>query len=218
MKILPFYASVLCCGCCLLAGNALVQSVQAGSSPLSHEGKWMVRARGVSVIPSEKSTISPIGGEASINQTIVPEVDISYFFTTNWAVELIAATTQHRVNAKGTTLGTVDVGDAWLLPPTVTLQYHVPLQGGVKPYIGAGLNYTIFYDENPGALQDVKYSNSLGLALQAGIDVPVAENIYFNVDVKKIWIQTDVSFNQGAVRADVDINPWLVGIGVGYRF
>lgn len=184
----------------------------------AEEGKWMIRARALGVMPDESSTITPVGGKAKVDNSVVPEVDVSYFFTPNVALELIAATTPHDVTAQGTSLGDVDVGSAWLLPPTLTLQYHFTNLGSVKPYIGAGLNYTIFYHEDAGALNDVDYENSFGGALQAGVDIPVQDNWYLNLDVKKVFINTEAKFNGGAVRADVDIDPWLLGVGIGYRF
>ncbi len=184
----------------------------------AEEGKWMVRARALGVMPQEDSTITPVGGKAKVDNSLVPEVDVSYFFTPNVAAELIAATTKHDVTARGTSLGNVDVGSAWLLPPTLTLQYHFTQFSGVKPYLGAGINYTVFYNEDAGALSSVKYDNSFGGALQAGVDIPVKDNWYLNLDVKKVFIDTTAKFNGGAVRADVDIDPWLVGAGIGYRF
>ncbi|MBN8530243.1 MAG: OmpW family protein [Alphaproteobacteria bacterium] len=184
----------------------------------AEDGKWMIRARAIGVIPDESSSITPIGGSAEVDNSLVPEVDISYFFTPNIAVELIAATTPHDVKAEATALGTVDVGNAWLLPPTLTLQYHFTQFKDFKPYVGAGINYTIFYNEDAGALASVEYDESFGPALQAGVDIPLQGNWCLNFDVKKIWINTTASFNGGAVNADVDIDPWVIGAGFGYRF
>ncbi len=186
-----------------------------GAQPSKAEdaGKWLLRVRALGVVPQESSTVS-IGGNVAISNNIVPEVNVSYFFTPNIAVELIAATTKHNVKLKGST----DLGSVWLLPPTLTLQYHFTQLDVVKPYIGAGINYTHFYNSNPGALTSARYNNSVGGVLQAGFDVPIKNNWSFNVDVKKVWINSDVSFNRGAVRANVDINPWLFGTGLGYRF
>ena len=89
-----------------------------------------------------------------------------------------------------------------------------------SPYVGAGLNYTIFYnaDAPGGAVTSVHYDNGWGYALQAGFDVAVAENWSVNVDVKKLFIDTSVAINGGAVNASVDLDPWVVGLGVGYKF
>lgn len=185
-------------------------------------GDWVVRARAVGVLPQEDADITGAvtGSSIHIDNSIVPEVDVSYFVTPNIALELIAATTPHDVSASNTSAGHLDLGSAWLLPPTLTAQYHVTHLGVWKPYVGAGVNYTVFYKEKAAgsSISDIKYDNSFGPALQAGVDYMVDERWMLNIDVKKIWINSDVKINGGAVRADVDINPWLVGVGVGYRF
>lgn len=137
----------------------------------------------------------------------MPELDISYFFTENFAAELILGTTPHDVNAVGTALGDVDLGDVWLLPPTLTLQYHFAPRAAFRPYIGTGLNYTIFYGGDEGDVVDMHYSNSLGFALQAGVDIPFNDDFFFNFDVKKVYIDSDVRVDAGAA-----------GVGIGRRF
>lgn len=183
------------------------------------DGAWLMRLRGVGVIPAEKSTITPIGGTVQVTNTLVPEFDVSYFFTDNIAAELILATTKHKMRAVNTAVGEVDVGSVWLLPPTLTLQYHFTQLDYCKPYAGIGLNYTFFYAAKAGALSDVSYDNKASLALQLGIDIPVyCNSIYVNLDVKKLFLKTTAAFNQESILADVKLNPWLVGAGLGFRF
>ena len=124
--------------------------------------------------------------------------------------------TRHNVNA--TAAGGINAGSAWLLPPTLTLQYHFNQMQQVKPYVGAGVNYTHFFNEDGGALHDVKYEDSFGGALQAGVDVPLGTNTYANLDVKKVFISTTAKFAPSGVKANVDLDPWLIGVGVGYKF
>lgn len=185
--------------------------------------KWQIRARLISVIPDEKAAIETIGGDVSIKTAFVPELDFTYFFTENWAAELILATTKHDVKAVNTAVGNIDLGDVWLLPPTLTVQYHFT-GGKLKPYVGTGINYTIFYgvDEGPVA-NDIDYDNSVGFALQAGLDYDLNDKWFLNLDIKKIFLQTDATINAtsalgATVGADVDINPLVVGLGIGMRF
>lgn len=183
--------------------------------------RWIIRARALMVEPSEDASISVIGGNVDIDEQYVPELDFTYFFTENVAAEVILATTPHDVTAINTTLGQVDLGSVWLLPPTVTLQYHfLPDSEGFRPYVGAGINYTLFYNEDKGAVDSIDYENSLGYALQAGFDYGIDDNWALNFDVKKVMINTDVRIQSGATRidADVDIDPWVLGVGVAYRF
>lgn len=176
-------------------------------------GDFMVRARVLGVVPQESSDMN-IPAKVSVDNSVVPELDFTYFFTPNISAELIAAVTPHDVK---TNTG-VDAGSSWLLPPTLTLQYHFTQFDGFKPYVGAGINYTHFFNTDAGSLNSVKYDDSFGGALQAGVDVPIQGNWYANLDVKKVFISTTATFSPSGVRADVDIDPWLIGVGVGYRF
>ncbi len=187
------------------------------------QSPWQIRARALLVLPEEDLTgynnAALAGSDVRISDSIVPELDITYFFTKNIAAELILGTTPHNVDAKGTGLGDLDLGHIWLLPPTLTLQYHFAPEAKIRPYIGAGVNYTIFYGQGgeQSPINDVSYDNGFGWALQAGIDMPISEHWMLNVDVKQIFLSTTATVN-GAIKADVDINPLLVGFGVGYRF
>jgi len=184
--------------------------------------KWQFRLRGIVVTPDESATIQAIGGNADISTAIVPELDITYFFTENWSAELILATTKHDVKAVGTAAGDIDLGHVWLLPPTLLAQYHFTGSDFV-PYLGAGLNLTLFYgvDEGPVA-DDVDYDSAVGFAFQGGFDYMLNDKWFINVDVKKVLLNTDATVNattalEATVGADVDINPWIFGIGVGVK-
>jgi outer membrane protein len=203
----------------LLATSVVASPIMAEAA--TKAGDFIIRGRAISVIPSEDATITGAvtGSQIDIDTAVVPEVDFSYFVTDNIAFELIAAITPHDVNTKTSSAGPLDLGDVWLLPPTLTVQYHFNQFGAYKPYVGAGVNYTHFFSEDKGtSVTSVDYGDSFGPALQAGMDYMLDEHWMLNVDVKKIWINTDVKFNGGAIRADVDINPWVVGVGVGYKF
>ncbi|MEQ8405051.1 MAG: OmpW family protein [Oceanicaulis sp.] len=187
-------------------------------------GDWLFRVRAINVTPDESATITPIGGDVDIDFSVVPEFDITYFLTDKVAAELILGVTPHDVEAVGTALGDVDLGEVTLLPPTLTLQYHFNPEGQVRPYVGAGLNYTVFFNEDlPGGspLASIDYDPSVGGALQAGVDYAINERWFVNLDVKKVWINTDVTIDAGGlgiVEADVDINPVIFGVGVGWRY
>ena len=214
-----FTRAFLLLAVCLGAMTTLPSVSYTQESKSALEG-LLIRGRGIAVIPHESADISAIGGDVDISVSYVPEIDLSWFFTKNIAVELIAAITPHDVDATGTALGKVDLGNVWLLPPTVLLQYHHPLENGFKPYVGAGINYTFFLHEDApgGTVTDIDYETSFGWALQFGVDYMLDKHWLINLDVKKLFLNTDVSINNGAIRADVDIDPWIVGVGIGYRF
>ncbi len=184
---------------------------------------WMIRGRALVVRPQPEADLAiggapVVGGDVGISTSVVPELDITYFFTPNLAAELILGVTPHRVKGTGALAGT-RIGDAWLLPPTVMLQYHFTGLGMVKPYVGAGINYTFFFNEEAkGSFESFDLENNVGFALQAGIDIMIDQHWGFNFDVKKIFLESDVSVNNGLVTGKVKIDPWLIGTGVTYRF
>ncbi|MDF3024220.1 MAG: OmpW family protein [Alphaproteobacteria bacterium] len=175
---------------------------------------WQVRLRAIDVSPQESSS-GTIAGEATAGNAVMPELDISYFFNDNISLELILATSKHEI---GWTPGALNLGDVWVLPPTLTAQYHFLADQQLSPYVGAGINYTVFYNSDPGTFNSVEYKNGFGYALQLGADYKLDQHWLLNADVKKIFLDTEVSVNNGAVRADVDLDPWVFGVGVGYRF
>jgi len=195
----------------VLGGNAFADAPDPA-------GNMEVRLRAVGVLPSPSANIiisgTSIGGKTQVTDSVIPEADFTYFFTPNIAVEAIAAVTQHSVS--NSVAGRV--GSVWLLPPTVTLQYHFDAMGSVRPYVGAGVNYTVFYDAR-SALPNISFANNLGWALQAGADIPIGDKGYFfNLDVKKLFLATTIKAAGGAVRASATLDPWLVGTGIGIRF
>lgn len=181
----------------------------------------MVRMRAINIMPDESGTPTVVGGTVQINSESVPEVDFSYFLTENFAFELIAATATHKVKTYQSASNTNhDLGDVSLLPPTLLAQYHHQF-GKFKPYVGLGINYTFFYGEDPGAHKGISYDNSFGWAAQIGADIDLGDNLYLNFDLKRIAISTDVKldlYSGASLTADVDINPWVAGIGIGHRF
>lgn len=168
----------------------------------------MVRARAV-YLQSSNGDSTPLS--LSINDKWLPEVDISYFFTPQIAAELVLTVPQKQTLSAGNTA----IGSFKHLPPTLTLQYHFN-NAGFKPYVGAGVNYTRISSVSLPAGVDVD-RNSFGPALQAGVDIPLAKNLYLNFDVKKVYIRTDVSAG-GAKLGTFKIDPVLYGVGLGWRF
>ncbi|WP_024280381.1 OmpW family protein [Xanthobacter sp. 126] len=212
----------------LVAGSATaadlstpVYKAPAVEEPLS---PWQIRVRALYVLPENGGSVTGVwGSDLTYSSSVVPELDISYYFTKNIAAELILGVTPHNIYGAGTLAGLGQVGKVWLLPPTLTLQYHFTDFGPFKPYIGAGVNYTAFFSQestNP-AFSSLKVNDAWGLALQVGFDWMIDRHWGFNVDVKKIFLQPDFMLQTvgGAyLQGGADLNPWIFGTGVTYRF
>ena len=183
---------------------------------MAQESPWLVRVRAVNIEPANNS--DPVGGvgasdRISVPNKTIPEVDISYFFTPNIAAELILTYPQKLdVNLDGNNIGSFKA-----LPPTLTAQYHFIPAGQIDPYLGVGVNYTNISSVSllggAGGLDH----DTWGLALQAGVDFKLDKNWSINLDVKKVQIRSDVTAG-GAKISNVQVDPVLVGAGIGYRF
>jgi len=211
-----------------LLALAVVATVAAPQMAAAQDsGNWIVRGRAVHLDSANtnsadlESTLTAVAGApatASINNKWLPEVDISYFFTPNFAAELILTYPQKQTLSV-TGLGAI--GTFKHLPPTLTAQYHFTDLPGFRPYVGLGLNYTnissVHWNANATALDLNLKRNSYGLAAQLGVDVPVGGGWLVNVDVKKVQIKTDVS-SAGTKIGTFKVDPVLFSLGVGMRF
>ena len=192
--------------CALTSGAAMAQQA---------DGSWMVRMRAVHLDSDNKDST---GLGLSVNNKTMPELDVSYFFTPNFAAELVLTSPQkHDLRSNGAKIGSLRH-----LPPTLLGQYHFTGMGAFKPYVGAGINYTRFSSVRFDPAVDAALSpsikkNSFGAAMQIGFDYALDKNWSLNFDVKKVYIKTDVK-SAGAKVGTFKVDPILVGVGVGYRF
>jgi outer membrane protein len=209
--------------------SALAVAVTAQALPAaagSESGNFMVRVLGTVVAPDSNAKISaggaPIAGDAEASTEVIPAATLSYFLTKNVAVELFCCFSKHEVDGKGALAGLGEVADTWVFPPAVTLQYHFDGLGAFKPYVGAGFQYIYAFYEGVGdnalGATGVKVDDAIGLTLQAGIDISMGGGWYLNADVKKTWIEHEVSWTGTGVTADLELDPWIVSAGLGYRF
>ena len=190
---------------------------------------WMIRVRALAVVPENGGSVHQVPGSSlKTSDQYVPELDISYFFTPNLAAELILGVTKHHVTGDGALAG-LDVGKAWLLPPTLTFQYHFTNFGAFKPYIGAGVNYTWFFSQTAGNTPTVgglqvtssSLKDTAAPVLQFGFDYMIDKHWGWNVDVKKMWMRPNwegTLANGTAITGQVKLDPWLIGTGITYKF
>lgn len=186
---------------------------------------WMIRVRALAVLPDSSASVS-VNGAASVSglkasNAIVPELDITYFFSPNIAAELVLGVSPHRVKGTGALAGLGTIGSTLLLPPTLMLQYHFTDFGAFKPYLGAGVNYTFMLrNKAKGVFTAFDVKNEPGLALQVGFDYMIDRHWGVNVDIKKLWLRPDATGVVGGlpVSAKVKLDPWLIATGITYRF
>ncbi len=185
------------------------------SSQGIYAGDILARVRAIGILPDSHASgsVLPTLG-VTVNNAIVPELDFTYMILDNVGVELILGMSRHQLTSNLGHLGGVNV-----LPPTLLLQYHFNHAGKVRPYVGAGINYTRFWNSslNAGGTPISIKNHSVGPALQAGVDIQMTKNMFFNIDIKKIWMKTDTSL-AGTDLGTLHIDPLIVGVGVGVKF
>lgn len=198
----------------------LVAGLMAPALSFAEKGDVVVRLRATHIAPDESSHLNLSGYQKlEVDSNTIPEIDFSYYFTKNIAAELILATgTRHDVNAIANDGSVSKLGSINLLPPTLTAQWHFNPDQTVDPYVGAGLSYIRAIDRNlnlstTGITVD---RNMFGPALQAGVDYNLQDKWLVNIDVKKIWFNTDV--NTTSKIDNLDVDPWVVSFGVGKKF
>lgn len=212
-----------------LLGLALLPALIPAQALAYEKGDWIVRAGWTQVAPDESSSNvfvgdADLGVGVSVANDDALGLNLAYFWDDHWAVELLAATPfEHDV-----TLNTVGaLSSVKHLPPTLSAVYY-PMDGSqaFQPYVGLGVNYTIFFDEEftaaneEAGFADLDHDNSFGLSAQIGADFAIDEKWHINASVRWIDIDTDVTFTAGGApgRVDVDIDPWVYTLSVGYRF
>lgn len=185
----------------LVSGAAFAQQV-------GEPGPWTLYLRAVNLHSVDQDST---GLGLGVNDKVIPDISVRYSFDSNFATELLLTVPQkHSVRSNGTKIGTLRH-----LPPTLFGQYHLNLNG-FKPYVGAGINYTRFSSVRLPAGVGIS-KNSWGPAFQLGVDIPLNRNLYLNIDVKKIYLDTHVSAG-GTRLGTLNVNPVLFGAGLGWRF
>ena len=232
MKMQHWFFSV-CAGLAISSGfvygdeSTASHSLDSSSLATKHSwhhtraGDWFTRLRALYILPNDSSgSVSSIPDSGvSVHPAWTGEFDVAYMFTKNLGAELILATSRHTLQGKKSLSGT-KIGTTWLLPPTLTLQWRFFPESIMQPYVGAGVNYTWFYDKHC-SLPDTHLSlkHSWGPALQVGLDIFMIKDWIFNLDVKYIWIDTHAHLKgdvNGSVHVDID--PWVFGFGFGRKW
>ncbi|WP_170569004.1 OmpW/AlkL family protein [Ruegeria atlantica] len=183
----------------------------AAPAMAQNQGDWTVGV-GVGYLEPKSDNGTLTGGlDVEVDSDTRPIFTVEYFVRDNLGIELLAATPfEHDITLNGS----IDAGSVKHLPPTLSLNYHFPTNSVWKPYVGAGLNYTIFFDEE---LPGLELDNSFGIALQAGLDYMVTEKGAVRLNVRWFDIDSDVSL-RGTDIGTAEIDPWLVGVSYVHSF
>jgi outer membrane protein len=181
-------------------------------------GDWLVRAGITNVDPDDDGgDFSTTDDQFGVKSSASISTEVTYMITDNIGVEVLASYPfEHDITIEG--LG--NVGDTKHLPPTVSLQWHFTQFGAFKPYVGVGVNYTYFFDEDTrGVVEglDLNLDNSWGAAFQVGVDYNITDSWFINGSVRYIKIDTDAELEGGDI-GNVTIDPWTLGAHIGYRF
>lgn len=216
----------------LLATSLLAAAVAAPSAYAHQAGDILVRAGAVHVSTNESSSKLNVAGtkipgtKATLNNDTQLGLNFAYMVTDNFGVELLAATPfKHTAKAKGAAVGgSLEIGTFKHLPPTLSAVYYPMASGSAfQPYVGAGLNYTMFFSEKAkksNGFSNLDVKNSWGLAAQVGADYMLTDNIMINAQVRYIDIDTTAKVKLGGapVKVDIDVKPWVYMAGIGYKF
>lgn len=197
----------------ILVAALIAAGVLSSAVVQAQEGPFMVRVRAVDIL-FENGQKDGLPGPIEADSRWIPEIDLSYFITKNIAAELVLTYPQ----TVDITMAGAQIGKIKALPPSLLVQYHFTDLGAFKPYVGLGVNYTMFFsrDNILGGAASVERS-SFGLAGQVGFDYMFNKNWGLNVDVKYIQMETDVTLS-GSKIGTLDLSPITAGVGVSYRF
>ncbi|MFZ1743555.1 MAG: OmpW family outer membrane protein [Pontixanthobacter sp.] len=214
---------------------ALAAGISIPAQAQDDKGPLQIKLLGTAVLPDGKITDVrtdlvglPANTQTKANNNVVPTIAVEYFFNDNFSLETICCVTQHDVDAVSGLPGAELVSDAKLIPATLMLKYHLNTEGGIKPYVGAGAAYFIFFNEKPGAttiglgVDDFNLTNEFGFALQAGVDIPVNdEGLALSLDAKRYFINTDATWyvaGTPVIETTHKLDPWVLSAGLAYRF
>lgn len=205
-----------------LAACAFTTAANAQDWTPPKAGDWLIAGRISNVSSSTDAGVQTAAGadtglNVEVGDSTMPTLGFTYFLTDHWAIEGILGTTKHEIRAQGP--GTdVAVHETWVLPPVVTIQYRPLTEGRFSPYVGAGINAMLFYSGDDRNGFQVDLDDGVGLAAQVGADIGLTGPWSLNVDVKKVWFNTDADINAGALKSDVDLDPWVVSLGFARKF
>jgi len=218
-----------------LAASALALAALLPATASADEGRFQIKAfvSHVAVdgaIDSVKRDAIPLpaGSDTRASDSWVPTIAAEYFVTPRLSIETICCVTQHDVTGSGKIKGATLIDKAEVIPATVTLKYHFPLDNGIKPYVGAGPAYFMIFGEDLGAgarslgATRASLSSELGAAIQAGVDIPLpGRNLGLSLDAKRYFVDTTARYHARdslVLQSEHQLDPWVLSAGLSWRF
>ncbi|MBC3766605.1 OmpW/AlkL family protein [Neptunicella marina] len=218
--------------------KALIVAGLISWAGFANAGDFIVRAGLTTVAPQVDSSNVTVDGVGNVGMGVDVDnntqlgLNFVYRYNANWALEVLAATPfKHDITLEHTTDNELGLGDGTLaetkhLPPTVSALYYFNTSSEFQPYVGLGVNYTVFFDEEfkdarqQQTFSDLKLDNSWGLSAQVGFDYALNDKWLVNASARYIDINTEANFTVLDLPAKVsaDIDPWVYSITLGYRF
>ena len=190
---------------------------------IKNQGDWIIRGRATGTYAHEKETFTHgvLKGNFDISHQLSGDFGLTYFLDDRLAVEFLTSYTVHELKLKNTAIGSLNLGEFTIVQMMAYMQYHFDPMGGadISPYVGAGAGYWFLFDENDSVdSTNLDLDRTFATGIEFGADVPITDNIAFNLDAKKYWVDTDVLSRGPNITADLELNPIIVGFGLGYKF
>lgn len=191
---------------------ALISAAALTTPALAQSAGDMTLGLGLGFVQPKDDNGIVAGGTTEIGSNTRPTITFEYFIRDNIGLEVLAALPfKHDIKIGGAKVGTTKH-----LPPTVSVNYHFPTGGALKPFIGAGINYTTFFEDH-SPLGDLKIDNSWGLAAHLGVDYAISEKGALRMDLRYLDIDSDVKLN-GAKVGRVEVDPLVAGVAYVMKF
>jgi len=205
----------------------------------TESGDWLIRSRLLNINPNSDSDNVNANGSIILDSNIdvddsyALDIDITYMIAKHWGLELfLDSSSKHTLDAKNHKLSSLmhgRIAETRMLPPALLLQYHLVPDATIRPYAGVGAHYALFFDEKASSTLDHRLEgvseftldNSVGVVAQIGADYSIDNDWFFNVDLKYMTIKTSANFRSqilGKMSVDIDVDPWIIGFGMGRRF
>lgn len=212
----------------LLAVLIAVLTFSAGSAqataPVEAEGNWLFRVRAIKIITPDHARTTPFHADSDISNAYMIDFSLSYFVKPFFSLEFTPGLSRYSSHARNTPFGDISLGHINVATPMLLGQFR-PLQyfqvgpyHWASPYAGVGILFAHYFGEGSFGGAPLDYKDRFGPVLEIGGDFRIAPRWYANFEVKKVFLDTTLKGLNGALRSEIEINPWVVGFGIGYRF